>query len=470
MSSNFPRLDTVVIGGGVSGLATAVRLKRAGHTTMVLEKQKRTGGSVVSSLKNGFLVDYGPNSTLETSPEIRKFVDDLGLSGRRVYANDSAGNRYIVRNGQLQSLPMNPPQFLKSQLFSWRAKLRLLAEPFIAPAPQDREETIAAFVKRRLGQEFLDYAINPFIAGVYAGDPEKLSVRSAVAKIYALEKNYGSLIKGAIRGARERKKRSDVDKTKAKLFSFQNGMQELISAMDRELGESVKLQAEINNLAPVEDGWRVECSINGESIALETVSVIFTAPAHATAGLLQHLDQSLASQLNAISYPPVAMVFLGYSNDVSCRPLDGFGFLIPKVENRRILGTIWSSTLFPDRAPEGGIALTTFVGGMRQPELAALDDEELTDLVTGELKELLDLQAKPGFVEVKKWPKAIPQYELGHQDKLDAVEKFEIEHPGLYLSGNFRGGISVGDCILRSAEVAGTVSEYCRKVQKQEAV
>lgn len=458
--------DTIIIGAGISGLATAYRLQKAGLRVLVLEKSKQVGGAIQTEETDGFLIDYGPNSTLDTSPKIRDFIMELDLQDRRVNANELAHNRYILRNGKLQVLPMSPPKFLASKLFSTKAKLRLFAEPFIKPAPKNKEETIAEFVQRRLGREFLDYAINPFVAGVYAGDPERLSVRSAVAKIYALEKNYGSLIKGAIKGAKERKKRGDTDKTKAQLFSFRNGMSELVHEVFKVLDENVRTECEVKGISLSEDTdglIAVNCSRNGHTEMIGARSLIFTTPAYVTAELLRPFDARLTAMLKEIVYPPVAVVFLGFKNLVKCRPLDGFGFLVPKVENRNILGTIWSSTIFPNRAPEIGAALTTFVGGMRQPELVNYDDEKLLEMVLNDLRDIMVLESQPDLVKIRRWQKAIPQYELGHQERMEAAEKFEAEHPGMFISGNFRGGISMGDCIIQSELIANRVVDYCKK-------
>jgi len=457
--------DAVIIGGGISGLAAAHRLQKQDFDVLLLEKSPRLGGSILTEQVDAFLIDCGPNSTLDTSPVIRDFIDELGLQDSRLNANASANRRYILRNGALQALPMSPPQFLASELFSWRAKLRLLAEPFIAPAPQDTEETIAEFVTRRLGREFLDYAINPFVAGVYAGDPEKLSVQSAVAKIYALEKNYGSLIKGAIKGARERKKRAETDKTKAQLFSFRHGMQELTARLAEHLGANAQTGCSVEQVLALgkPDGrYEIRFTKSGATRSVYTKSVIFTTPAFVTSQWLKSMDTDVARCLDAITYPPVAMVFLGFKRTSACRPLDGFGFLVPQVEGRRILGNIWSSTIFQHRAPAGGAALTTFVGGMRQPEITEYDDAKLTETVLSELRDILNLQGQPDVVRIKRWHKAIPQYELGHHRKVAAFERFESNHPGLFLSGNYRKGISVGDCIVYSKEVCHTVSDYLK--------
>lgn len=453
--------DAVIIGAGISGLATALHLHQAGLDVLVLEKSERVGGAIHTESVDGFLIDTGPNSTLDTSPKIGELIDKVGLTEERVSANEAANRRYVLRDGRLTPLPMSPMQFIKSKLFSAKAKLRLLAEPFIKPAPFDKEETIAEFVERRLGREFLDYAINPFVAGVYAGNPRRLSVRSAVAKIYALERDYGSLIKGAVKGARARKQRAETSKDRAKLFSFKEGMGQLPQAIAAKLGERVETGALLKVIDRKDGLHDVDYVRNDERISVHAKSVIFTTPAFVTASYLEAFDRDLAEALNEIVYAPVALVFIGYKTNIECRALDGFGFLVPEVENRKILGTIWSSTIFPYRAPESGIALTTFVGGMRQPELVELSDENLSNLVLQELKALMEVAGTPDVIRIKRWPRAIPQYETGHQKRMDAIERFESEFPGMFVSGNFRNGISVGDCIVQAERMAESVRTFC---------
>jgi len=451
--------DVVVIGGGISGLAIAYRLHRRGGDVRLLEARPEAGGSIRTRRVDDFLVDCGPNSTLETSRAIHDFVDEIGLGDSRIYANERARKRYILRRARLQELPMTPRQFMTSGLFSARAKARLCLEPFIKPAPPEREESVAQFVERRLGREFLDYAINPFIAGVYAGDPARLSVRSAVAKVYALEGKYGSLIKGAIKGARARKQSGETEKTKANLFSFDQGMAELPAAIGRKLGSAVSTGCAVESVSqlPGEAGLRVCYTKDGQSRTVDATAVVLAVPAFVAWQLLDDLAPALTSVLGEIEYPPVAMVFLGFRKPVKCRALDGFGFLVPEVERRKILGTIWSSTLFAGRAPAQGAALTTFVGGARQPKLAILEDDELADVVRGELQEIMGLESEPDLVHVQHWQHAIPQYTLGHARRIEAIERVENEHPGLYISGNFRGGISVGDCIVNSETTAARI-------------
>jgi oxygen-dependent protoporphyrinogen oxidase len=412
--------------------------------------------------KDGWLIETGPNSALETTPLFKTLFQDLGLGDEVVYANEHGDNRYIVRGGELHPLPMSPKKFLTSRLWTTPGKLRLLKEPFVGRAK--KEETIAEFVERRLGREFLDYAINPFVAGVYAGSPEHLSVRAAFPKLYALEDNYGGLIKGMIGGARERKKRAEVAKDRARMFSFRNGMQTLPDAIAAALGDKVITGTSIKRIAIRDDDGAVVYEAigkrNGEQYSIAAEIMITAIPAYAAAEIVGHHDRKLAETLNGIFYPPVVEVYMGHRTEEIKRALDGFGFLVPAREKRKILGTIWSSSLFAGRSPEGHTALTTFIGGSRQPELTDKDDAEIIAMTVTELSSLMGVSGRPVYNRVTRWKRAIPQYHLGHQARMEKVAQFEAAHPGLFLTGNFRGGISVGDCIISSAKHAERIQQY----------
>ncbi|MCI0708244.1 MAG: protoporphyrinogen oxidase [Ignavibacteriae bacterium] len=451
----------VIIGAGISGLATAWWLHNKGCDVLVLEKDRHVGGTMKTLHDGGWLVETGPNSALETTPLFRTLFDELGLQDEVVYANKAANKRYILRNGQLHALPLSPLQFLQSKLWTLPGKLRLLKEPFIGRA--QNEETIAQFVHRRLGQEFLDYAINPFVVGVYAGNPDELSIQAAFPKLYALEKQYGGLIKGQILGARERKKRAEKAKDRARMFSFKRGMQTLTESIAKALAGKIKTNVAVSRIkaAASSNGsgkmYEISAIENGQPITVSGHAVVVAIPAFHTAGLIEPFDSSLAQSLKNIYYPPVAEVYLGYNLSDVGRPLDGFGFLVPAKEHRKILGTIWSSSIFPERCPSGTVAFTTFVGGSRQPEIAAKSDSELIDVVTQELAKFLHTTGAPIYSKVTRWEKAIPQYRLGHLSVVDHMEQFEHNNPGMFLAGNFRGGISVGDCVASSHATAERV-------------
>jgi oxygen-dependent protoporphyrinogen oxidase len=462
MNANVSR-HIAVIGAGISGLTTAFWLARHGHTVTIIEERSRVGGTIESERENGFLIELGPNSALDTTPLIGRLTEQLGIGDQLVYANDAAQNRFIVRNGALQPVPLSPGSFITSPLFSARAKLRLLKEPFIAPG-RDREETIAAFVERRLGREFLDYAINPFVAGVYAGDPRTLSVAEAFPKLHQLEQRFGSILRGAIAGKKDRKRRErrgEVSKQSAKMFSFRDGLSTLTDAMGAHLGGRILLKCTVDSIGPSPGGgYTVAYSSAGCAAALNADGVVISVPAKAAADLIAPHDSELAEALTAVIYPPVSMVYLGYPVDSIERKLDGFGFLVPEVEKRSILGTIWSSTLFPGRAPDGCAALTTFVGGSRQPGLALRPETDLLKSVAQELGDLLGVHSNPVFSRVKVWESAIPQYTVGYGRILNQLGKFEERMPGLRFCANFRGGISVADCIQSADRTVSALQDY----------
>ncbi|MFC2123338.1 protoporphyrinogen oxidase [Bacteroidota bacterium] len=450
--------NIAVVGAGISGLCTAYWLNKNGLDVTVFEKSSHIGGSIVTEKSDGFLIDLGPNSTLETSEILKELVSELGLDEQKVYGNEASNNRYIVKNGDLQSLPMSPPAFLKTKLFSTRAKLRLFREPFIKPT-NGEDLSLADFVRYRLGNEFLDYAINPFVAGVYAGDPENLSTAAGFPKLHALEQKYGSLIKGAIKGARERKKRKEVAKDRARLFSFIDGMQIFPDTLARILKEKIKTSLEVRKISKTDHGFTLDMSSHGKQSSQEFDKVILSAPASSMANMLESIAPFYAKSISEINYPPVAVVFMGFKESDIKRPLDGFGFLIPEVEKRQILGCIWSSTIFPGRAPEGHVAFTSFVGGTRQPENVDLDDKALEQLVLNELNALVGLEGKPVISRIRKWPRAIPQYTVGYKNIQHKFDELESEFPGLYFSGNFRKGISVGDSVLCAHETVEKIVE-----------
>lgn len=459
----------VIIGGGISGLTVAYWLKKAGVDVIVLEQARKVGGTMQSLHEDGWLVETGPNSALETTPLFGEMFEGLGILNDRLYADERSNKRYILRDGVLHALPMSPPAFFRSGLWSMRGKLRLLKEPFVGRAA--KEETIAEFVERRLGREFLDYAINPFVAGVYAGDPERLSVRAAFPKLYALEAKYGGLIQGMIKGAKERRQRAEKAKDRAKMFSFVQGMETFPQAIARLLGDAVRTNTRVVRMERSNSSlFTVSVDSRGKSESLQAATVVIATPAAEAARFVAPFSSSLANALSGIYYPPVAEVFLGFRLEQIARGLDGFGFLVPAKENRNILGTIWSSAIFPGRAPEMHAALTTFVGGARQPEMCEHDDQELVRIVTEELHSIMGVSGRPVFAKVIRWERAIPQYDLGYLDIMNELERCEANIPGLFFCSNFRRGIAVGDCVMNGKNVAERVASRVQAEELQQSV
>lgn len=454
--------DVIVVGGGLSGLTTAFLLTRRGVRVALLEAARRPGGVIGSQRRDGALYELGPNSGLDTTPLINELLTAAGIAAQRLDASAAAAKRYILRGGQLTALPTSPAAFFTSPLFSWRAKLGLLREPFIGRAPAGAEETVADFVRRRLGAEFLDYAIEPFVAGIYAGDPEALSVAAAFPRLAALEHNYGSLIRGQIAGARERKKSAEKAKNVAVSFSFRDGMQALTDALARGLS-GVECGVQVAGLRRESDGsFVVECErreSGGERFEQRARAVVLAVPAYAAARIIDGGAADAVQALEAIVYPPVASVAGCYRRADVRHPLDGFGFLAPRKESPPILGCLFSSSMFDGRADAATVLLTTFVGGVRSAPRALQDEQEIAAGVAQALGAYLGA-AKPLWQVVTRWRQAIPQYTRGHLQRVACVERLEAAQPGLRFCANWRGGISVADCIKSAHATADAVAQF----------
>jgi len=447
-----------ILGAGISGLTAAYLLDKEGYDITVLEKNDTVGGSIETVFENGMLFDRGPNSALETTPVISQLVDELNLKDQFVYASKKGNKRYILRNDKLHALPLSPPSFLRTKLFSPSAKLRLMKEPFIGKSKDGYYQSIADFVRRRLGEEFLDYAINPFVAGVYAGNPEDLSVKSAFPMLYALEEDYGSLITGTIRSIRKRKKRKEQSKQSAKMLSFKDGMNVLPKAIADNLGEKVKLSSPVVEVKKTNDGrYGVIYNHDGKPSTIFSDVVLSTIPAFKAADLFDHFDRGIKKQLNSVFYPPVLVLYLAYNLDDIGQALDGFGFLVPSKEAKSFLGAIWSSVIFPNRADESTAAFTLFIGGSRNPGFIYEDEETLIKKVRAEFEEIMKIQSEPVYISKRFWEKAIPQYKIGYIELENYFDHFEKDNKGIILSGNYRGGISVGDCIKNAELVVNKI-------------
>lgn len=450
--------SVAIIGTGITGLTAAFYLKRKGVPVTVYEAGARAGGVIQSSRQNGFLAESGPNTILETSPKISELIRDLNLESRRIYPSPAAKNRYVVHDKKPVAMPSSQAEFLTTKLFSARAKFALAREPFVSPRRDGVEESVAEFVLRRLNQEFLDRAIDPLVAGIYAGNPYKLSVRHAFPKLLEAEQKHGSLIKGQFFGAGE-KKSGEVSRHNARMFSFDDGLQVLTDALAMQLGDALKLNTPVTKLLQTKDGWRVSTS-NGEA---EFEAVIYCGTAFKLAELKIESQTSIDfSVFSEIRHPPVASVVLGFRREDVTHPLDGFGMLIPKIENFKILGAIFSSSLFPNRAPENFVTLTSYVGGERQPELALLPTDELVKLVCEDLRVLLGVKGKPAFRHVMLYLKAIPQYNVGYGKFKELMSEIELKTSGLFFAGNYRDGVSLGDSIVSGCNIVGRVENFLK--------
>ncbi len=467
-------LDVLVVGAGISGLMIAYELAIAKqHSVLVAETQDRVGGAITTASNDeGYLWEEGPNS-FQPAPELLRLAVEVGLKDELVLA-DGKLPRFVFFNGKLNALPMSPPKAIASKLLSWGGKVRLAlgAIGFARPAMAD-EESVDQFFSRLLGRQAVERLVAPFISGVYAGDPKRLSARAAFSKIARLETNYGGLLAGALLSSKERKaqKLNDVNipKTKAgELGSFRQGIKmlpEAIAAKLREQGTPVKQQWTLRSLQKQGDIYIATFDTPmGEEI-VKSRSVVLTTPAYVTAKLLQDYLPVASQALSEIFYPTVACVVLAYPKSEFAYDMKGFGNLIPRTQGVRTLGTIWSSSLFAGRAPVGWQLLLNFIGGTLDPALAKLSEPEIIQAVHQDLKKTIlraDTKAEPKAIAVHIWDKAIPQYEIGHLQRLATVETELQKAQGLYISANFIGGVALGDCIKRSLQDAIKIDNFLK--------
>jgi oxygen-dependent protoporphyrinogen oxidase len=439
-------MKVAVIGAGISGLTTAFLLKRKGADVTVFEACENVGGNVQTIQKDGYTIEQGPNSLLR-SPRLVDLVRLLGLEDKVVAANPAAQKRYILADGKLEA--MGPKSFVNGY-FSLKTVLSLVREPFVrSKSPEG--ESVADFVSRRISPEFLDKAIDPFVSGVYAGDPHDLSMRSAFPKLYEMERDCGSLIMGTIR-----RKVEKADSKFPRTFSFRGGLRTLIDKLAAETGNDLQRGTLVEKIEKL-DGNRSR--VNGN----EYDAVVISTPAWVAAKLVDGRDAALATLLADVNYPQVAVAVTGFRSEQIGKTLDGFGFLIASKEKRPILGTLFHSAVFPERSPEGHQLLMTFIGGVRAGNsLDEMTDDDIKTTVVEQLRELLGVEGEPDFYHLKRWKRAIPQYRVGYEKVTAACADFEKSNPGLYFCSNFYRGISMSDCVKNAFQTADSVEKFSK--------
>jgi oxygen-dependent protoporphyrinogen oxidase len=451
-------VKTGIVGAGISGLATgqAILATDPHAEVVIFEAGGYTGGKVLSEITpEGYLCEWGVNAFLDKSPRTLELCKEIGLTP--VPGNSAAKKRYVFSEGELHQLPEKPSQFLASKLLSIRGRLRVIGEVFTRKTDKS-DETLAEFGTRHLGREAFEKLIDPMASGVFAGDATNMSLKSCFPRIQEVEAEYGSLIRGLIKLQKEARRAGKKDTPGpgpgGNLTSFNAGMSVLTDALTVGLGSRVRVNSAVQSISRSGGHYTLHME-DGSSEYFDTV--ILATPAYAQAKILQELAPGVSGLVNEIQYPPLSVVCLGYRSEQAGDCMDGFGFLVPSRENRGILGTIADSNVFPGRAPEGSVLFRTMVGGARVPRLAELPDQQLLDRVQSDLRDIMGLSAEPEFVKIYRHEKAIPQYLVGHADRLAAIEEQMGQFPGLVLTGNAFRGVSLNDCVLNAMKTAQSI-------------
>lgn len=457
-----------IVGAGISGLATAFeirkRLQKAGldHELYIFEASGKVGGKIGAATKDGFLCEAGPNGFLDSKPTTLQLCKELGISDQLLFSNEIAKRRFIYSGRQLHEIPTTPLRFLSSSLLTVRGRIRVMGELWAARGDEGEDCSIADFGIRHLGVEATRKLLDPMIGGVFAGDAAKLSLASCFPRMAELERDYGSLIKAMISLAVKRRRIPDKDAggpsgPGGTLTSFRDGLFMLPDAIAKSFQGSIFCNTPLREIHATSSGYRLSFE---KSEDLDFDCVIVATQATDAAEPIRFLDKPLADLLGQFEYAPVTVVGLGFHKSAIRHPIDGFGFLVPTEENRKILGSLWTSSIFPGRAPDGCVLLRTMIGGMRSPELALLSEHEAIALVLDELREMIGVTAQPIFTQVIKWDKAICQYTVGHGVRLQEIEDRLVSFPGVLLTGNSYRGVSLNDCTLNAGRIAEKAAAY----------
>jgi oxygen-dependent protoporphyrinogen oxidase len=446
-------VPTLIVGAGISGLVCAYALRKAGIDAHVVESGATPGGVIRGERREGYLLEFGPQSFNATSV-LLNLCRELHIDDQLVQPPTNAP-RYVHVKGTLLPVPLNPPAFITSSLFSPATKLRVLRDILGRSTPPQNDESVAAFTRRKFSRELLDKLVGPFVSGIYAGDPEKLSLRSAFPQLYEAERSAGSIIRGLLFSAKKR----SVSAEKPILQTFREGNQTLIQALAANLGSNLRRSVTAHRIRLITASrdtpiFEVTVQTNDGQELLTTDRLVVATPAQQAATLLRGVDPQFESALAPIPYAPVAVVSLGYTKTTIQHSLNGFGFLVPRSSGFRILGTVWNSSLFPNRAPDGHVLLTSFVGGATDPGAVSLPEPEIISTVHRELASILGISQAPSFSHVQAWQRAIPQYNLGHIQHMGQLTHMQSKHPSIRLIGNYLRGPALGACVEQALTVA----------------
>jgi oxygen-dependent protoporphyrinogen oxidase len=461
------RVDVAVVGAGISGLAAAAALARTGLAVRVFEKRHTVGGRIVSERCGGFLMEHGPSAIVAPAPAAEALVAATGLAAERIERGERARHRYLVRDARAHSLPLAPLRLFASPFFTLRGRLRLLAEPFIAPEAGD--ETVADFATRRFGREFLDYLVDPLVGGLHAGDPAALSTVATFPQLKQMERESGSIVRALLRAPLNGSALPRANPGRRQLFSFRHGLATLPHALATALGARLRCATCVERIDPERDGLRLAWTRGATTGVTRARAIVLAQPAYAAARLVAPLHAAAGAALRGIAHPPLAVVFLGYRAAALRHPLDGLGVLMPALERRAVLGAIFSSTLFAGRAPQEHVAVTAFVGGAREPERACAPPRQLIADAHRELDLLFGASEPPVLARVRYWRHGLPQPDLAHANRLATLAACEAQLPGLHFVGNFFAGASTAACIAGAQSTAERIIRSLREAMPASA-
>lgn len=454
-----------VIGGGISGLAALhflVSRHGADIEPVLLEKENRLGGTIGTDRIDGYVSEWGPNGFLDRVPLTLQMVEELGIGDTLAPAESRSGKRFIYAHGRLNEISPSPVKFMTSPLLSVLGRLRLAMEPLIRQKRDwEVEESVFDFAARRIGPEAARTLIDPMVSGIFGGDARRLSLASCFPIMVQMEKEYGSLVRALVARMRQAKraggKKAGPAGPAGHLTSFAGGLQTLIDTLGTRYAARIRLGHDVTGIVRADGGYAVECA-NGFAERFD--AVICSSPAYAAAAAVAGLDPGVSHILKQIPYTSIAVVCLGYKREQVGHDLDGFGFIIPRFEKKRTLGTIWSSSIFPGQAPAGAVQMRTMVGGATDPEAAGLPDEQLLDVVDGDLRPMLDITGTPPYVRIYRYERGIPQFVLGHPARLAALDERLSRLPGLLFTGNAYDGVGLNDCVVRSDKAVAAIMAH----------
>jgi len=463
-----PIHDGIIIGGGISGLATAHWLGLSDNpgTWELWEATDHLGGTTRTDRADGYSVDWGPNGFLDREPLTLQLVDEIGLRDQLEPANENSTNRFIVKNGRLHPVPFSPPAILTTGLLNPLEKLRIFGEPFIRARRDDSDESVYDFAARRIGRGAANMFVDPMVSGVYGGVAKNLSLPACFPIMREMELQYGGLVKAMLAKARARKreaKRTGQPKKSGgpagpggHLTSFKSGLDVLVTRLEQRLRPVIRTNRPVARVVRAEDAWEITDALGNVARAR---NIVIACPTYVAAQFFKASDEQLSVAFDAFPYAPIIVVATGHRREDIAHPLDGFGFLIPRNQKLRTLGSIWTSSIFADRAPDGHVQFRSMLGGAGDPTVTELSDDELLATIRKELGPLVGIKADPLFVRIYRWQRGIPQFVLGHIDRRTRLEQMAAQYPGLHMAGNAYYGVGLNDCVKMAHRVAQAIKK-----------